>query len=373
MAQGASRLVGRDGEVNNLAQAVASARGGARTLVVIRGGAGLGKSRLVREALARYRGPEDAVGIGYGVELTGPEMPYRVATDLLRTLCHDVGIDEVREAAGPYAPALGPLHPGLTDDADHEANPARVLPAFVATLEQLSIRRLVCLVLEDLPWIDAASRDLLAYLVRVVHAGRLLVLVTVRTHDPATEAPVTEMVDALAVLDGVTTVGLAPLDAGEVAELVAGIEEGATRERIDFVVREAHGSPLLAEQLVAAGRRGASAQLGVRPDAGPDASARPGHAAPAPVRGAWRWPPRAPAALPGVRRAGSHLRCRRRPRPRGGSAGLPARGTGVHVRAPVAAPGRRAGRCPPVIGFGGTAAGARSCPRPTLITRTRSC
>lgn len=252
MTAGAPRLVGRGVELGTLARAVTQARDGARTVVVVRGAAGLGKSRLVRESLAQLRAPPDAVGVGYGVELSAPKMPYRVVTDLLRTLCRDVGLGEVREAAGPYASALRPLHPGLADEGDLEVSPARLLPAFVATVEELAADRLVWLVVEDLPWVDAASRDLLAYLVRVVDAGRLLVVVTTRTHDPATEAASTEMVDALTLLDGVTPVVLGPLDHGELAELVHSIAPGASSKQLELVVREAHGSPLLAEQLVSA-------------------------------------------------------------------------------------------------------------------------
>src|SRR5690242_8533043 len=135
MAGGTSRLVGRDRDLAQFAEAVASARAGTRSVVVVEGDAGLGKSRLVREALARFRKPDDAVATAYGVELTGGEIPYRATIDLLRTLCRDVGVDVVRAAAGWYAPALRPLHPGLAPDGDTEVNPARVLPALVWSLE----------------------------------------------------------------------------------------------------------------------------------------------------------------------------------------------------------------------------------------------
>lgn len=198
MAHGASCLVGRDAELGRLADAVSDAREGVRTAVVLEGDAGLGKSRLASETLHRFGEPKDAVGLGYGVELTGPEIPYRVATDLLRTLARDVGVDPVREAAGAYAPALVPLLPSLAGAGDlagdPEATPARVLPAFVATVEQLATERPVWLLVEDLPWVDAFSRDLLAYLLRAVQDAQLLILVTMRTHDPATDPAVDEVV-----------------------------------------------------------------------------------------------------------------------------------------------------------------------------------
>ena len=249
-----SRLIGRDFELVHLADAVARARAGVRTVVVLEGDAGMGKSRLVGEALASYRDPEDAVAVAYGVELAGAEIPYRATTDLMRTLCRDIGVDAVRAAAGWYAPALRPLLPGLAAGGDAEASPARVLPALVWTLEQLAADRLVWLVVEDLPWLDGPTRDLLAYLVRVVQPSQLLLLVTVRTHDPAADPAVGDLVDSWMSLDGVTRIEIPPLEPDEVAELVGAITgETATRAQVDRVSRAGNGSPLLTEQLVAAG------------------------------------------------------------------------------------------------------------------------
>ena len=104
---GVGRLVGRTQELSWLGEAVERARSGARTVAVVEGEAGVGKSRLLREAVAAYRTPKDSVGIGFGVELIGGEIPYGIATDLLRTLVRDVGVEQVREAAGAYAPGVG--------------------------------------------------------------------------------------------------------------------------------------------------------------------------------------------------------------------------------------------------------------------------
>ena len=74
--------------------------------MLIEADAGYGKSRLVNETLAAFRLAEDAVGVGYGVELTGGQIPYGTATELLRTLIRDTGLEQILAAAGRYAPAL---------------------------------------------------------------------------------------------------------------------------------------------------------------------------------------------------------------------------------------------------------------------------
>ncbi|WP_344158121.1 helix-turn-helix transcriptional regulator [Nocardioides koreensis] len=254
MTRAASRLVGRDAELGRLGHAAERARSGERTVVVIEGDAGLGKSRLVAEALAVHHHPADVVGLGYGIELTGGQIPYGVAADLLRTLVRDAGADRVRSAAGAYAPALAPLCPDLGPEADAEATAARILPAYASTIEWLGVERLVWLVIDDLPWVDAASRDLIGYLARVVRSSRLLVVVTVRTHDPASDPAVTELVDSVTALDGVDRIPLNVLGREDTAALVTDLTSGtATQEQVERLVAAGQGSPLLTEQLVAAG------------------------------------------------------------------------------------------------------------------------
>ena len=130
----------------------------------------------------------------------------------------------------------------------------RVLPAYLATIETLASDRLVWLVVEDLPWVDAPSRDLLSYLAHGLHHAHLLVLATVRTNDPATDTDIGALVDALTALDGAERLALSPLGPLDAAGLVADLtSESAPAEAVDRVVAAGQGSPLLLEQLVAAG------------------------------------------------------------------------------------------------------------------------
>ena len=60
----------------------------------------------------------------------------------------------------------------------------RVMAAMVTLVESLASERAVCWVLEDLPWLYTATRDVAALVGRVVGGGRLLLVGTART-DPA--------------------------------------------------------------------------------------------------------------------------------------------------------------------------------------------
>ena len=110
-----ARLVGRDAELDRLGAAVARARGGTPTCVVIEGDAGIGKTRLLNEALTTFREQKDCVAIGHGVELAGGELPYGTITETLRTLTRDTGAEVVQAAAGTYAAQLAALYPLLSD------------------------------------------------------------------------------------------------------------------------------------------------------------------------------------------------------------------------------------------------------------------
>ena len=194
----ATRMLGRDAELGRIGDAVERARGGTPMCVIVEGDAGIGKSRLVREAIAAHRDTgADIVATGHGIELTGGELPYGTAAEALRTLVHGLGADVVAQAAGPYADDLATICPPLGTPPNREVDRLRLLPGYAATLEALAENRLVWLVIEDVHWVDASTRDLLSYLLRAVQPCQLLTLLTVRTRDPAVDDETRQAVDAL--------------------------------------------------------------------------------------------------------------------------------------------------------------------------------
>ena len=94
------------------------ARSGSLTIVVVEGEAGIGKSRLVREATWSLPTAEDALMIGHGVDLAGGELPFGVVADALRDLIRREGVPAVRAASPDSCEILGSLVPGLAKDAE---------------------------------------------------------------------------------------------------------------------------------------------------------------------------------------------------------------------------------------------------------------
>src|SRR5208282_4312688 len=88
-------LVGRAGQLAVLDAALAPARRGGPSVVLIGGEAGVGKSRLTREFAARSRAAGARVLAGGCVELGTDGLPFAPFIAVLRDLVRDLGVDGV--------------------------------------------------------------------------------------------------------------------------------------------------------------------------------------------------------------------------------------------------------------------------------------
>ena len=259
-----ARLIGRDEDVAALRDALVSARAGEPRCVLVTGEAGIGKTRLVAEALAA---PIDALVVtGHGADMATGEIPFGVLADTLRDLVRQCGpdvLDPVERAA------LAPLLPGSVPAGHVER--VQVLSAFVDLLQRLCSERLLVWVVEDLHWADTATRDLVNLAVRTLH-GRLLLVATVRTHDPerpaADESALTSYVAGLARLPATTVLPLGRLTPAEVrAQLVALAGSTLPHGVAVRIERLSDGVPFVVEELAAVrGRPEASTASAVAAD-----------------------------------------------------------------------------------------------------------
>ena len=246
------RLVGREAELDRIAGAVVSARGGASRCLLVTGEAGIGKSRLVAEAVA---GLEEALVItGHAADMTTGEIPFGVVADTLRDLVRVAGVDVLepaeREALAPLLPGAAPRQP---------VERVQLLSAFLDLLERLARDRLVVWVVEDLHWADSATRDLVGLAARTLPAG-LLIIATVRTDDPertpAAEAALTSYVAGLARAPGCEVLALSRLSPDAVQhqlrDLLGARPPAEVASRVE---RLSDGIPFVVEELVAAAGR----------------------------------------------------------------------------------------------------------------------
>ena len=111
----------------------------------------------------------------------------------------------------------------------------------------------VLLVLEDLHWADASTRDFAVALSRTAR-GRLLFVLTVRSDDLHRRHPARKALAELGRVPGGWRVELGPLDRDSIAGIVAAVS-GAQPDPalVRSVLERSEGNPLYAEEIAAAG------------------------------------------------------------------------------------------------------------------------
>lgn len=259
-----AHLIGREDELDQLRAAGEAARAGQPGAVLVCGPAGVGKTRVVEEAVRRLCRDRDLVLVGHCVDLYGEEIPYAAAGEVLRHLVRERGARAVGHLLGPAAGPLSVLAPSLAGGAHDDQRPSHplveatgvhVLEAFVAGLDHAaqSVGGMVWLWLEDLQWADRATRTLVSYLLRVDGPPNLLVIATVRTEDPACPGA-GEVVAELLRIPHVDQLQLRPFTRSQVAEhLQAMTGSRASTAVVDAVTLLSGGLPFYTELLAREG------------------------------------------------------------------------------------------------------------------------
>jgi DNA-binding CsgD family transcriptional regulator/tetratricopeptide (TPR) repeat protein len=237
----AGALVGRDSEMAMLARLITETAAGRGSTVLIEGEPGIGKSALVRAALAGAADAGCQVFWGAGDEL-GQELPL---LPLLEGL-------QVREpSANPRRTTVLRLLRGeVTADRGTDVSAALAEQLLALIAEQCAMQPTI-LVVDDLQWADQASITLWGRLARPVRQVPLLLIGMMR--------PVPQRDDLLALRRAVsdaTRLRLTGLTRGAVAELVADLAGGRPDADLLRLAEGAAGNPLYLTELVAALARG---------------------------------------------------------------------------------------------------------------------
>jgi predicted ATPase len=250
--------VGRQAELALLSDVVAQLGSGTAAAVLIGGEAGIGKSRLVGETAALARAAGARVLTGACVALGAESLPYAPFAQALGDVTAGLGRSGVEQLVGAPARAdLARLMPELRAPGDEargaEATDRAVLfHAVLRLLEGVADGAALVVVIEDLHWADASSRELLSFLIGRLR-GPVLVVATYRSDELHRRHPLRPLLAEATRDDRIVRLDLAPLTPSEVAEQ---LEQIAGRrpppDVVAAVVSRAEGNPFFAEELLAA-------------------------------------------------------------------------------------------------------------------------
>ncbi len=248
-------LVGRDDELATLVHSLTSPRSDDSRLVLLVGDAGVGKTRLARE-LSR-RSADLGATVMWGscpqVELS---LPYVPVLEAIGNYLASADLPWVKRRLGPLVSDLTDLFPVLGETSPVPTDPAqsrvRLFEALAAVLRVTARRSGLVLVIDDLHWADATTREVVDFIARRLRNERALIVAGCRPEALNGN-------DALGVsLSGLVRAGLAsrieltPLGPVGVDQMVTAMLPGrsvSARLR-DLIFERSEGNPYVVEELV---------------------------------------------------------------------------------------------------------------------------
>ncbi|EYR62027.1 LuxR family transcriptional regulator, partial [Actinotalea ferrariae CF5-4] len=247
-------FVARSAEVARLLAAVDAAARGRPSTVLLGGDAGVGKTRLVTHLadLAATRGASVVTAACVDLGDVGvPYLPFAEALGRLRA--HGAAVEHLLRERPALARLLPPSgeHPAPAA-VDDEAARLQLFDGLASVLAAAGHEGApLMLVLEDLHWADASSRDVLRYLVARLRTEHVVVVGTYRTDDLHRRHPLRPVVAELARHPGVDHLELRPFTAEELAAFaraVAGRE--VPPDRLRTVLERSEGNAYFAQELL---------------------------------------------------------------------------------------------------------------------------
>ncbi|MFE7959951.1 AAA family ATPase [Streptomyces sp. NPDC057413] len=252
-------FVGRADELEALRDALARAAAGEPQALLIAGEAGVGKTRLVEEFAMAACHAGAVIAVGGCVEIGADGLPFAPFSAALRALRRELPDAFAAAAAGQeeelarLLPELGEAGPGRHD----EEGMARLFELTARVLQEVAADRTVVVALEDLHWADASTRHLLAYLLRTLRSGRLVVLGTYRSDDIHRRHPLRPLLAELDRLRTVRRLDLARFTRDEVCRQIAGIiATEPDPAQVDDIFERSDGNAFFVEELAVAADAG---------------------------------------------------------------------------------------------------------------------
>lgn len=258
-------FVGRAGTLQRLQSNLDTAAAGQGRLLLLAGEPGIGKTRAAEELCARARRQGATVWTGRCFDGEGAPA-FWPFIQVLRACAHDESPAALRAFCGADRPLLARLVPELDNPAapapfasevltvgDSETAAANQRFRLLDSLSRFLVRAAEhtprVLFLDDLQWADAASIQVLGFLVQEIGTTRLLLLGTIREPALPHEQPTRDMLDSLIRPRASERLALSGLSEADVEAYIGAISGRAAPAGLAAAVLEkTAGNPLFVRE-----------------------------------------------------------------------------------------------------------------------------
>jgi len=255
-------LVGRHAEFRTLLNAWYSAAAGHPTLALIRGEAGIGKTRLAEELIDWCR-LENITAVTARCYAGEGRLAYAPIAAWLKSDSLQAALRTLEDA---WLTDVARLHPELAATRPDIATPTLQLESwqrlrfFEALGRAFRAAAPLVLILDDLQWADADTIEWLHYFLRSASGSSCLVAATVRAEEQQDNPPLGRLLGQLGHDDLLTTIALGPLDQRATALLAGAVAEHPLDDSAQAeTFRDTEGHPLF---IVERGRMALAGQVG---------------------------------------------------------------------------------------------------------------
>jgi DNA-binding CsgD family transcriptional regulator/tetratricopeptide (TPR) repeat protein len=253
-------MVGRDGELARLDDALQRAVDRTGRTIIIGGEAGIGKTRLVSALEEHARGRGVRVLSGACLPAASGSAPFVPYVEWLRALARSVDPGRLPALFGPGREEIARLIPEIPAAAPREtaaerdrAGTSRLFEAVLIAVERVAGGDPVLLVIEDMQWADEDTLGLTTFLSRNLRDAPVLLVSTIRTDDLGPGSAPARWLAELDLDQWVDRVELEPLERTQVMALARSIGgDSVTGDALESIVDRSGGNPFFIEQLAAA-------------------------------------------------------------------------------------------------------------------------
>ena len=260
-AAGHPALLGRDQQLARLTAHLGRLCEGERATILVSGEAGIGKTSLIRAAVAHAAGQGARVAWGTCIDVDGAP-GYWPWTQALVGLVREIGLDEAGRRAGDDAALLGSIIP-LFGGPSHPETSARdrllLMDAAGRFLDAVAADRPVVVVLDDLQWADDSSLSLFDFVARAPRRAPVALVAAYR-HD---ELPAAIHARVGEVVSRAEHLHLTGLDADAVATLVHDLAGDADAATAAAIHQRTGGHPFFVRELALLSRLDSEAPVPV--------------------------------------------------------------------------------------------------------------